>query len=223
MSKKLFILLFISLLSFSFSAHEDDESQLGLLVVDELFKLPEPLKNGGATFNEALSERKSSRDFDNSKLLTLQQVSQALWTCDGPNRKDGHRTSPSAVAWYPLEIYVFLEEGIFYYNATEHALITKKKGDYRKLAGGQKFVADARMNFVILGDFEKKSSLDGKDDQKLKYFYIEAGHCTMNLGLYAAANKMKGVERGMIDDMIVDFLGLDTKRYKLGISFSLGF
>ena len=42
-------------------------------------KLEEPKTTGGMSLFEALSKRKSNRDFDANKFLSLSQLSQLLW------------------------------------------------------------------------------------------------------------------------------------------------
>ena len=54
--------------------------------VGETISLPEPEKEGGMPLNEALNKRQSSRDFDSSKDISLEMLSQALWSCYGINR-----------------------------------------------------------------------------------------------------------------------------------------
>ena len=192
------------------------------LTSDDIIELPEPDKKGGMPLNEALSKRKSSRDFNESKEITLEILSQALWSCYGTNRPNGYKTTPSAVAWYPLIVYVFLEEGVYKYNATNHSLKTVLSGDYRAMTGTQPYVANAAVNFVFIADYNKPSSLD--DDSKYKYIYLDTGHCSMALGLFAASNNMKGVPRAMVDvDPLLKLLRLDKNDYLFALAFSLGY
>ena len=195
------------------------------LSLDEIIKLPEPEKEGGLPLNEDLSQRKSSRDFNSSKEITLETLSQALWSCYGTNRPNGHKTTPSAVGWYPLIVYVFLEEGVYQYNASNHSLIKLLSGDYRAMTGKQtSLVTKASVNFVFIADFKKKSSMDGDDEHKLRSIYLDTGHCSMALGLFAASNKMKGVPRAMIDvEPLLKLLRLDKERYIFSLAFSLGY
>lgn len=68
-------------------------------------KLPTPRTGGGISVEKALSERRSIRGFKNES-LTLNEVSQLLWAAQGVTDDKGHRTSPSAMASYPLEVYL---------------------------------------------------------------------------------------------------------------------
>ena len=192
---------------------------------DNKIVLPEPEKKGGMPFNEALSNRKSSRDFDPSTELTPEIISQALWCCYGPNRENGYKTTPSANAWFPLIVYVFLEEGVYLYEPNDNTLTKILSGDFRDMTGTQKsVVTKASVNFVFIADFKKKSSMDGDDEHKLRSIYLDTGHCSMALGLFAASNNMKGVPRAMVDiDPLLELLGLTKEDYIFTLAFSLGY
>ena len=190
-----------------------------------IIKLPEPKTEGGMPLNEALNNRKSSRDFDMSTGLTQEIISQALWSCYGTNRPNGYKTTPSATGWYPLIVYVFLEVGVFKYDPKKNTLTQILSGDYRYMTGTQtSIVTNARINFVFIADFKKKSSMDGDDEHKLRSIYLDTGHCSMALGLFAASNNMKGVPREMVEaEPLLELLGLSKEDYKFTLSFSLGY
>ena len=192
--------------------------------VGETISLPEPEKEGGMPLNEALNKRHSSRDFDSSKDISLEMLSQALWSCYGTNRPNDYKTTPSAVAWYPLLVFVFLKDGIYRYIPHDHAIIKLLDGDYRAMTGTQEYVANASVNFVFFADYYKKSSMDGDDEHKLRCIYLDTGHATMALYLFASAYNMKGVARAMVDsDAILDLLKMSKDDYKFTLSFSLGY
>ena len=208
------IITFIFLLSFQNSISSEKK----------VIKLPEPQKEGGMPLYEALNKRQSLRNFNNSIKITPEIISQALWSCYGVNReKNNLRTIPSARLWYPLIIYVFLDDGIYLYDSIQHSLTKIIKGDYRKLTGTQKFAGDARMNILLVADFKKKSpTMD--DPHKMRSLYMETGHCAMALGLFAAANNMKGVERAMINhEPLLKLLKLNKDDYIITLAFSLGY
>ena len=193
--------------------------------VGETIELPEPETTGGMTLNEALNNRKTSRDFDGTKKIDLQTLSQALWSCYGVNRPNGYRTTPSAKSWFPLIVFVFLEDGVYRYEPKENMLTKLIDGDKRSYTGDQKeIVTNASVNFVIFGDFKKKSSMDGDDGHKKVSIYLDSGHCTMGLSLFASSQNMKGVVRGNIDPYkVLNLLGLNSEDYLFSISFSLGY
>ena len=65
------------------------------------------------------------------------------------------------------------------------------------------------INFVFIADFKKKSIMDGDDAHKMRSIYLDSGHVTMALSLFASANNMKGVVRAMVDtEPLLDFLKL---------------
>ena len=192
--------------------------------IGDIIELPEPQREGGAPLYEAVNNRKSQRDFNNSIKVSAEIISQALWVCYGV-REGKSRTVPSAKAWYSLLTYVFLEEGVFKYNPTGHNLIKLFNGDHRTLTGTQtSVVTNARINLVFIANFRKKSAMDGDDAHKFRSIYLDSGHVTMALSLYAAANNMKGVVRAMVEpDPLLEFLRLNKEDYIFTIAYSLGY
>ena len=74
--------------------------------IGKVIKLPDPKRQGGMPLFEALSNRQSSRDFNDSIKVTPEIISQALWSCYGI--KQGNlRTVPSSKAWYPFTDFYF--------------------------------------------------------------------------------------------------------------------
>ena len=192
----------------------------------EIIKLPEPDKEGGMPLYEALSKRQSQRSFDPSKRITPQILSQALWCCYGINRPEKKlKTVPSATGWFPLLTYVFLEEGVYLYQADGHYLTKVLDGDYRAYTGTQTaIISKARVNFVFIADFKKKSAMDGDDEHKKRSMYLDTGHATMALSLFAASNNMQGVVRAMVDaEKLLNLLGLKEGDYYFTLSYSLGY
>ena len=213
MKRYFFSLAILLLLNFCYNSDPGD-----------IIELPEPQREGGAPLYEAVNNRKSQRDFNSSIKVSAEIISQALWVCYGV-REGKFRTVPSAKAWYSLLTYVFLEEGVFKYNPTGHNLIKLFNGDHRALTGTQtSVVTNARINFVFIANFRKKSAMDGDDAHKLRSIYLDSGHVTMALSLYAAANNMKGVVRAMVEpDPLLEFLRLNKEDYIFTIAYSLGY
>ena len=191
----------------------------------ETYLLPEPEKEGGMPFNEALSKRQSQRDYDETQKLSPQLLSQALWSCYGANRDNGFKTTPSAVAWFPLIVYIFLEDGVYKYDPSNHSVIKFLEEDYRYMTGTQTdVVTKAAADFVFIADFKKESSMGDDVEHKKRSIYLDTGHSTMALYLFAASNNLKGVARAMVDaDPLLELLGLNKEDYIFTLSFSLGF
>src|SRR5664279_5343602 len=69
--------------------------------------------NSGLSVMQAFSKRSSATAFTSEK-LKLQDLSDLLWAADGINRQDSKkRTAPSAMNAQDIDIYVFLEEGVY--------------------------------------------------------------------------------------------------------------
>ena len=88
-----------------------------------IISLPKPNQNGSMSLEQAIAGRRSWRDFS-SKSLTLEQIGQLTWAAQGKDSKSGYRTTPSAGATYPLELFVVSGDGIFHYLLDEHSLET---------------------------------------------------------------------------------------------------
>ena len=191
--------------------------------VGETIKLPQPDREGGMPFYKALNLRKSSRNFDETKDISIQTLSQALWTCYGFGESTS-RTVPSAKAWYPFLVYVFLKDGVYQYYPETHELTKLLDGDYRSKTGTQtSVVTKAAVNLAFIGDLRKETIIEGDTLRRLGC-KLDIGHLSQVLYLFASANDMKGVVRGNFDEAtILNLLGLDQKYYYLPLTFSLGY
>ncbi|MBQ7723213.1 MAG: nitroreductase family protein, partial [Selenomonadaceae bacterium] len=78
--------------------------------------LPPPHSNDKLSVMQALSQRKSSRNFVDEALSPV-QLSKILWAANGLNRENGKRTIPVALGVYSVEVYAVTSEGIFLYDA----------------------------------------------------------------------------------------------------------
>ena len=180
---------------------------------------------GGMPLFEALANRKSHREFDKTKFLSLKQVSQLLWCAYGSNRDGGYKVVPSAIHMNPLTLYVFMKCGTFKYCPDKNELVPVKEGDNRELAGTQPFVKDAALNIVIVSDFKTPNpyKFELSDDKRLEMGLLDAAHCCQNVYLYCASEGLKCVERGSYDkEKLSKFLNLDEKT-KIMITLSVGY
>ena len=85
-------------------------------------------------------------------------------------------------------------------------------------------VTKAAADFVFIADFKKESSMGDDVEHKKRSIYLDTGHSTMALYLFAASNNLKGVARAMVDvDPLLELLGLNKEDYIFTLSFSLGF
>ena len=192
--------------------------------VGEIIKLPEPKREGGMPLYQALSLRKSLRNFDPSIKVSYETLSQALWSCYGV-REGNYRVIPAAKAWYTFVIYLFVEDGVYKYNPIEYSILKIIDGDHREITGTQKaIVTKARINFLFIADLNMKGR--APEDKTIRREIVKAdiGNITMALSLFAAANNMKGVIRGELSQQaIFDFLNLNSNDYYMPLAFSLGY
>ena len=159
-----------------------------------LIDLPEPRRDGDLPVEQALAIRRSVREYADTP-LSLAALSQLAWSAQGITDSAGHRTSPSAGALYPLELYVVagdvpgLEAGIYRYVPEGHRLMRHAGGDARdavaRAALMQGWIADAPAILVIAGVAERSA---GKyRDRAPRYIHIEVGHAAQNVYLQAEA------------------------------------
>ena len=177
----------------------------------EKIKLPEPDKKKGKPIMECFKNRKSTREYNSSKKLSLQQISELLYCAYGNSHKNQMnqllKTAPSAVALYPLEFYLLFKEGIFYFDPEKNELIPCVEGDHRdKIALAQTFVKDANFSLMVLANMKKEAPseragkiLDMDPTYRFKFACLDAGHCCQNVSLYCASENLKCVVRGTCD------------------------
>lgn len=174
------------------------------LLEQSVTNLPAPRLTGKMSLEEALNRRESIRDFS-SDPLTEEELSQLLWAVQGATRDGKARTTPSAGALFPLEIYVVLQEGVFRYSPGEHCLSRHSEQDLRKplakAAFDQDCVQKAPTVFVIAGVYERTAENYGARADR--YVKMEAGHACQNLLLQAVSLGLGAVPVGAFQDRIV--------------------
>ncbi len=170
-------------------------------------ELPAPPAESAVSVEEALRKRRSERDYAD-KPLSLSDVSRLLWAAQGVTSSDGKRTAPSAGALYPLEVYLVVGEvdglggGVYRYDPRRHTLAMTVSGDRRgklaKAALGQSFVAEAAVDVVIAGVYERATGKYGR--RGVRYVHMEAGHASQNIYLQAVSLGFGTVAVGAFDD-----------------------
>jgi SagB-type dehydrogenase family enzyme len=171
----------------------------------ETISLPAPARAGKLSLEEALSRRRSVREFAPSAKggLTPEQLSQLLWAAQGITHPEGLRTAPSAGALYPLELYVATSAGLFHYDPKHHALRRHSADDLRKelyrAALEQESVRDAPAVFVFAAVYERTARKYG-EARTPRYVHIEIGHAAQNLLLEAVSLGLGGVPVGAFND-----------------------
>lgn len=184
--------------------------------------LPPPSQKGKISLEEAISGRRSIREFT-SESVSQSQLSQILWAAQGiTDRQWKHRTTPSAGATYPLEIFVVcgrdgiegMDEGIYHYIIADHCLTLLHKGDVRAdLAGAalnQEFICEAPLDIVLCALYQRTTFSYGSRGEK--YVQIEVGHAGQNIYLQATALGLATVAIGAFnDEQVREVLQLDKQ------------
>jgi nitroreductase len=163
-------------------------------------KLPAPQTDGGKPLMQVLKTRHTSREFDTAT-LPLQVLSNLLWAGFGVNREDGRRTAPSAMNWQEMDIYVFLPEGTYVYQARENVLKPVATGDLRGATGSQPFVATVPVNLVYIADMARTSR--AQPEQRDSWSAAHAGFIAQNVYLFCASEGLNVVVRGLLDKTLL--------------------
>jgi len=182
--------------------------------------LPGPRRHGGLPLMEALSRRRSAREFA-ADALPLPLLSSLLWAAYGCNRPDGGRTAPSALNAQEIDVFVALPAGAYGYDAAAHRLLLVAASDLRRVTGYQDFVDEAPMDLVYVADHARMGLVPvGKREC---YASVAAGAIAQNVYLFAAGNGLVTVLRAWIDRAaIADALGL-THDQQVLLSQTVGY
>jgi len=130
--------------------------------------LPKPQMSGGMPLMDALSARKTAREFSADK-LPLQTLSNLLWAAFGVNRaemagrtpKPG-RTAPSAMNLQEIDLYVAFPEGVYLYEALPHRLVPVVAKDVRTLTNRNAAAGTAALCFIFVEDQDKRPAPPAK-------------------------------------------------------------
>lgn len=190
-----------------------------------MIKLPEPTYKGKISIETALHKRKSVRSYKNGP-LSLSEISQLLWAAQGITRRNGRRTSPSAGALYPLEIYLTtghvqeLSKGIYKYQPQGHELVKvseeDKRSDLSSATLGQNCIKEGSIDIVLAAVYERTARKYGNRAER--YVHMEAGHAAQNIYLQAVALGLGTVAVGAFnDERVKKVLMMETDEYPLCI------
>jgi SagB-type dehydrogenase family enzyme len=167
----------------------------------EVIILPAPEKRGSLSLEEALYKRESVRSFS-PEPLTVKEISQILWAAQGKTRHWGGRTSPSAGALYPLEIYMALREGLYKYVPNQHQMLQVANRNFMAslsdAALGQGCVREAPAVVIITAVYERMGRKYGSRGER--YVMIEVGHAAQNILLQAVSLGLSAVPVGAFHD-----------------------
>ena len=183
--------------------------------------LPAPRRDRGLPLMKALSLRRSMREYSDRR-LGLQTLSDLLWAASGINRPDeGKMTAPTAVNYQEIDIYVFIEQGVFLYDRQMHVLTRELEDDLGEKTGGQPFVKDAPLNLVFVSDMSRMG--DMSEESKGFYSATDTGFVSQNVYLFCASEGLATVVRGLANrEELPGLLGLRPEQ-KIVLAQSVGY
>ncbi len=157
-------------------------------------RLPEARREGAMSLEAALWARRSTRTLRPDP-VTLADAAQLLWAAQGKNRPDGHRTAPSAMAVYPLEVYLVaggvegLPAGVYRYRSATHDLVLARAGDLRGELTSQPgrppgWAASAPLLVVFAAASDRTTRFGPRAE---RFAAMEVGFAAQNVYLQAAA------------------------------------
>jgi SagB-type dehydrogenase family enzyme len=181
----------------------------------------------GVSIEAAILNRRSVRDFDKNRPLTIAQISKLLRFSAGitgeKNLGSGVvnqlRAAPSGGGLYPIEVYPCLlnvadaRRGVYHYNVREHSLELIAEAEAETEPGQSPFsiytpLANPAALFVLTSVFKRSTYKYSHRGYRL--VLIEAGHIVENCWLMATAMGLGAVALfSFIDDEVNSLLGVD--------------
>jgi putative peptide maturation dehydrogenase len=156
-------------------------------------------KEGG--LYEALARRRTARDFDRNRGLSLEELATLLYEvfgCRGytkihPEFAALRKSSPSGGGLHPIEVYPLvqrvdgLEPGLYHYAVGDHALETVARVDpvetLRVFAAGQTWLSSAAVAFVLMARFERVFWKYPRQAKAYATVLMDAGHLSQSFYL----------------------------------------
>jgi len=183
----------------------DAQSDVGALLhaagrpqaAEDIIRLPAPETGRGKPLMQALKDRQTLREFSDVK-VPLRVLSNLLWAAFGVNRaQNGGRTAPSSLEWHEMDVYVATPQGLYLYDARDHALKHVLTRDIRVQTGLQPFVADAPVNLIYVADHARM--VEAEEQDRILYSAADAGFISQNVCLFCASEGLATVVRAMMD------------------------
>jgi SagB-type dehydrogenase family enzyme len=175
------------------------------------------------SLHAALEGRRSARYFAH-RSLDLEAIGRLVWAAQGVTSPEGHRTTPSAGALFPLEVDVVagavlgLIPGVYRYLPRRHRLACRVEGDRRRAlsaaALSQACVSEAPASLVISAVESRTARRYGP--RASRYVLMEVGAAAENISLAAVALALGTVWVGAFQDSaVVDACGLGSNEEPL--------
>lgn len=181
----------------------------------ERIKLNQPDTSRGIPVMKALSHRASASSFDTLE-LSNKDLSDLLWAGNGINRPEtGKRTAASSYNSQDIDIYVFMQKGVFLYNPKENSLDPVVSGDHRQLiASSQAFVNDSKQIFLLVSDISRFK--EGEKADKMNWAAIDAGIVAQNIMIFCASEGLLARPRVYMDiEKIRQILNLKENQHPI--------
>ena len=187
----------------------------------ETISLPHPRMQGGKPILDVLKNRSSCRRFRDEP-LPAQMLSDLLWAAFGVNRSDTHgRTAPSTENWQEIAIYVAKADGLFLYEATDHALVRLLTADIRTQTGLQPIDGGAPVDLIYVADFSR--AIDAPEEEKRMYCVANTAFIAENVYLFCTSEGLGTVVRGAINrPLLASAMGLGGNQ-RVILAQSVGF
>ncbi len=135
--------------------------------------------------SEALKNRKSTGTFQ-TQPLAKDKVLSLLAAGWGINRLDsGKRTAPSAMNAQEIDVYVFLPEGVYVYDAKGNQLTQVLAQDLRTQSGTTAYMKDTPLHLLFVADYAKFRNVP--QPQKELFSAAHTGFIGQNVYLYCAS------------------------------------
>lgn len=227
--KKLFLFVIVMTLSLTGlqaqkknvpSADGKAPQGISSVAAEKVIKLPMPEVGLDGEFRTALKNRATTRDLK-SEELPMEIISSLLWSAYGFNRpEEQKRVVPSAINVQEFDIYVFLEQGIYLYDAQRNTLNNVVEGDHRAEISKQKHFAVAPFSIVIVANYDRMTKFKNTEDRDF-YAAVDCGYVSQDIYLFCAMNDLGTVACGGIDRDILKKL-LKIKNGKAMLAHPVG-
>ncbi len=189
-----------------------------------IIELPAPLKVLTFPLGQALSSRRSVRNFCSSS-LDLEQLATILHFAYGVSLENNKneaprpfRMVPSGGELFPLEIFFHatqitgLTPGIYHYNPTQHHICLTQEGDATSKINmamvQQGILKNVSLTVFISAIFER--SIFKYGNRGYRFIFLESGHVAQNINLIAQALELGCLNiGGYFDRQVDDLLSFD--------------
>jgi putative peptide maturation dehydrogenase len=200
-------------------------------VEDSLATVELPLVERDGALYDLLASRKTTRGYDRSEPLTVDELAVALytvWGCHGTTPILGDifclkRTSPSGGCLHPVEVYPVVsrvanvEPGLYHYNVRDHTLELLEAMDEHdavelatSFVCGQAYFGSAHVTFVMTARFPRNHWKYPKQQKAYPVVLMDAAHLSQTLYLVAADLGLGAFVTAAINGLLIEErLGLD--------------